>query len=219
VTVANHGPSDPGHDGVTRRRRRRAASTQGGRCAESALARSRDDPAAFDAFYAQHVRQLLVFFARRILDAEAALDLTAETFAQAYAGRRGFRGDGDEDARAWLYTIAHRRLARFLRVGYADRRARDRLGIEARVAQDAEIDHVERLASFDALRRRVGGALDTLPADQREAVRLRIVEDLAYPEVAARVGATEDAVRARVSRGLRALRALLAEAGPGGTDP
>ena len=50
--------------------------------------RSPDDPPladveAFVALYREHAEALLVFFARRTLDAEAAADLTAETFAQA----------------------------------------------------------------------------------------------------------------------------------------
>ncbi len=206
----DHTPRGPrGRRGVTKRGPRGTAVAQGSSAAVSALARSRDDPTAFDAFYTQHARQMLAFFTRRVLDPETALDLTAETFAQAYAGRHGFRGGSEDDARAWLYTIGHRRLARFLRTGYAEREAREKLGIEVQVAQEAELDHVERLVAVDALRQRVAGALDTLPADQREALRLRVVEDLAYPDVAAGLGVSEQAARARVSRGLRALKALL----------
>jgi hypothetical protein len=37
----------------------------------------------FVALYEREARPVLVFFARRTLDGEVALDLTAETFAQA----------------------------------------------------------------------------------------------------------------------------------------
>lgn len=39
----------------------------------------------------------------------------------------------------------------------------------------------------------------------RDAMRLRVVDELAYPALAARLGTTEPAARARVSRGLAAL--------------
>jgi RNA polymerase sigma factor (sigma-70 family) len=48
-------------------------------------------------------------------------------------------------------------------------------------------------------------ALETLAPEQREALRLRVVMELGYPAVAARLGISQQAARARVSRGLRAL--------------
>jgi RNA polymerase sigma-70 factor (ECF subfamily) len=52
-------------------------------------------------------------------------------------------------------------------------------------------------------------ALAALPPDQREAIRLRVEEDLSYDAVARRAGASPQVVRARVSRGLRSLRTRL----------
>ena len=50
----------------------------------TALARAAGgEPEAFAVFYDEHGRDLVRFFAPRLIDAEAALDLTAETFAQA----------------------------------------------------------------------------------------------------------------------------------------
>ena len=40
---------------------------------------------------------------------------------------------------------------------------------------------------------------------QREAVRLRVVDELEYDELAARLSISAQTARARVSRGLRAL--------------
>lgn len=42
---------------------------------------------------------------RALLALEVARDLTAETFAQAFRGRRRFRGTTEAEAPAWLYTI------------------------------------------------------------------------------------------------------------------
>ena len=49
-------------------------------------------------------------------------------------------------------------------------------------------------------------ALAHLPEAQQQAIRLRVVEDLGYDEAAERLATTPQAVRARVSRGLSALR-------------
>ena len=48
-----------------------------------------------------------------------------------------------------------------------------------------------------------------LPPDQRRAIELRIVEDLAYEEMAAVLAVSEQVARARVSRALRALARML----------
>jgi len=48
-----------------------------------------------------------------------------------------------------------------------------------------------------------------LPAEQREALQLRVVDELDYPTVADRLGVSEVAARARVSRALRALAGAL----------
>jgi DNA-directed RNA polymerase specialized sigma24 family protein len=63
--------------------------------------------------YRAHGRELLLFLARRTCDAQIALDLLGETFAQAVLHRRRFRGDSDEVARAWLFGITRRQLARY----------------------------------------------------------------------------------------------------------
>jgi DNA-directed RNA polymerase specialized sigma24 family protein len=51
-----------------------------------------------------------------------------------------------------------------------------------------------------------------LPAKQRRAIYLRLVDGMAYREVASALGSTEAAVRNSIYRGLKLLRAMLGEA-------
>src|SRR3954465_6804933 len=110
------------------------------------------DPEGFVALYRRESPMLLTFCARRVLDAETALDLVAETFAQAFRGRRGFRGTTEVEARAWLLTIARRQIARFLRRGALDRRLVERVGFAVPAMAPDEIAEVERRAGLPALR-------------------------------------------------------------------
>ena len=96
----------------------------GGEGGAEALRRSTREPEAFARFYDEHAEALLAYLAKRVFDADAALDLTAETFAQAYLARQRFRGSTDEAAAAWLYRIAKRQLARYFRKGRAERNVR-----------------------------------------------------------------------------------------------
>jgi len=71
--------------------------------------------AGFASAYDTHARSILIFLARRTYDPETALDLTGETFAQAFEARRRFRGSTEEDAAAWLFGIARHILSRLAR--------------------------------------------------------------------------------------------------------
>jgi RNA polymerase sigma-70 factor (ECF subfamily) len=156
--------------------------------------------------YDRHAAALLAFFARRTFEPEVAVDLLAETFAAAFEDRAQFRGGGDETTRAWLYTVARHRLLDFYRRGHVERRALARVGVERRALTDDEYDRIEELAASRGLREAIGEALASLSAGERDVLRLRVVEERPYREVARELGISEQTARARVSRALRALR-------------
>jgi len=166
-------------------------------------------PSAFIEFYERNAETVLLFFTRRTLDVEVALDLTAETFAQAWRGWPRVRMDSVEEVQGWIFTIARRQLGRYLRRGEVERRALNQLGFSVPELAEDEIADIEQAAELDALRSALGVELEKLNEDQRQALHLRIVEELPYPEVARRLGTTEPTARARVSRGLRALAVAL----------
>lgn len=161
--------------------------------------------------YERDARALLVWLTRRTYDGQLAVDLVGETFARAYERRRRFRGDpSDAEAlRGWLYGIARNVLYEALRRGRAEQRALARLGVSTPALDPGELARVEELAALGELRSAVAVALEELSSEQREAVRLRVVAELEYPEIARRLRISEPAARARVSRGLRALATAL----------
>lgn len=159
-----------------------------------------------------HAREILRFLARRASNPETAVDILAETFAVAFERRGEFRGEDDHSERAWLFTIARHQLVDHFRSESARDRAVARLGIERRGLTDAEYERIEELAGTRTMRDLVAERLQELPLEQQEAVRLRLVCELSYDEVAEQLGITRQAARARVSRGLRTLRAAIADA-------
>jgi RNA polymerase sigma factor (sigma-70 family) len=156
------------------------------------------DDGEFDELYRRESEGVLVFFARRTLDAEVALDLTAETFAQAYLGWRLLRGRSREERQAWLYTIARRQLSRYQRRGRVERRALRRLGIQTPFAHEDDLALIEERAGIADLRTMLSRELARLNVDQRRALELRIVQERPYAEVARDLGISELAARARV---------------------
>ncbi|MBW3658148.1 MAG: RNA polymerase sigma factor [Actinobacteria bacterium] len=134
-------------------------------------------------------------------------DVTSETFLQVFRDLPRFTGD-ESGFRAWVFTIARRRLLDERR--RASRRVREvRLtpGIDAAGGDTAE----EALASLgdDRIRTLLAG----LTVDQREVVLLRIVADLSLKDTAAVTGRSVGAVKILQHRALAALRGSLVDPG------
>lgn len=121
-------------------------------------------------------------------DAEDCLQETFMSALRAYPRLRHA-----DNLRAWLYTIAQRKATDVVRRAVR-RPTRDLDGVEPTVPPAPEPD--------DGLWRRVRA----LPAKQRAAVVQRFALDLAYAEIGARMGISEEAARQNVSAGLRRLR-------------
>jgi RNA polymerase sigma-70 factor (ECF subfamily) len=159
------------------------------------------EPAAFEEFYGRHVDTLLGFFARRTRNADLAADLTAETFAAALSARKRYRPDAGA-AVAWLFGIAMKKLADAQRRGYAEQRARRRLGMERIELTDADIARIDALG--DSML--ASTLLEALQPDQRDAIRAHVLDERSYAEIAESQHVSEAVVRKRVSRGLASVR-------------
>lgn len=158
------------------------------------------DPVAFSELYNRHAPTVHAWFCRRL--AWAASDLTAETFAQAWLSRQRFRDQRDGTALPWLLGIAANVLRSTARRDKVERRARERLGLPLDLAsEDGYTAAEERLSPRVALTQ----ALERLSAHERQALELRVVDELPYEQVAERLAIRPAAARLRVSRALRRL--------------
>jgi DNA-directed RNA polymerase specialized sigma24 family protein len=121
------------------------------------LRASQDDPEAFGEFYDRHAAVVLAFFQRRTACAQTSLDLTAETFAEAFASRRRFRDMG-APALAWLLTIGRRKLSRSLERERVEQSALRRLGVERVQLDDGAYERLDELCANAELRGQVENA-------------------------------------------------------------
>jgi RNA polymerase sigma factor (sigma-70 family) len=155
------------------------------------LAAARTDPGAFRELYDRYADRVLAYHRRRCRDEDAAHELTAETFAQVWLVRKRFRDECDGSAAPWLFGIAGNVLKTSVRKRALEATARERLGIEILAPtvspQEAWLEDLED---------------EEVP----EAVRLRVLDELTYDEIATELGTTPGAARVRVHRGLAALR-------------
>jgi RNA polymerase sigma-70 factor, ECF subfamily len=160
------------------------------------------DHDALGELYDRFRERVARFATGRLGDAEKAEDVTSETFEGVLRGLPAYRPGTDFEA--WLFTIAHRRVADHFR-----RRARRR---------EVELDEVRQAGTAagpeDAVlaaerRAEVAGAFRRLRAGQQEVLALRVLGGLTAAQVAKVVGKSEGAVRVAQHRALLDRRAAL----------
>ena len=151
-----------------------------------------------------HPQVLRYLMAREPSEGE---DLASEVWLDVASGLNRFAGD-EAGFRAWVFTIARRRLVDLRR------KAMVRKGSPAttdslrgdRGVGDVEEEALATLGTTSAL-----AAIASLPPDQADVVLLRVVGDLSVADVATIVGKRPGAVRALQHRALRNLARMFSE--------
>jgi RNA polymerase sigma-70 factor (ECF subfamily) len=191
------------------------------------LARVRDGEAAalgqlLDLYHSYLGVLARVQIGRRLQAKVDTDDVIQDTYLQAYRNFAQFRGTSEEEFLAWLRQILASRLVKLVRRYYGtqrrdvrlERELEEALGESSRVMGE-ELSAPQSTPSQRAARREqavlLADALSRLPEDYREAIILRHVEGLAFPEVARRMDRTPDSVKKLWTRGLAQLRRLLGE--------
>ncbi|MEV1009964.1 SigE family RNA polymerase sigma factor [Streptomyces sp. NPDC049881] len=151
----------------------------------------------FASFYHASATRLVAAVYAATGDLGDAEDAVQEAYARAWQRWAALTADGDPTP--WVRTVALRLAVSTWRKARNRLRAHDRHGPPPDVSALAP-DHVALVA-----------ALRALPADQRTAVVLHHLLDLPVAQIARETGASEAAVRTRLSRARKALRPRLAD--------
>jgi RNA polymerase sigma factor (sigma-70 family) len=172
---------------------------------------SRSNPAAFEMLFERHAAALRGWLFAQTKNAEASHDLLAETFAQAWRGRRRFRGDDDRSGTAWLYGIARNLLHQHYKRGRVETAGRGRLGINTDIRDDGGIEELQARIDAHELSPWVRQAFAELTPEQQRAIGYRVIDELSYEEVAAQLDCTPTTARSHVFRGLQSLRTAISK--------
>lgn len=152
---------------------------------------------------------LIAAMARRALDSASSEDIVQDVFVTVWRYAAVFAPDRGM-FRSWVLRIARRRILNELRArrrrpprcsGPEDDRYVDRL-----VDRGPEPDEMAWQAS---VRNEVRGAVQRLPAPQRDVVGLAFFEELSHAEVASRLALPLGTAKTRIRAGLRTLRCTL----------
>jgi RNA polymerase sigma-70 factor (ECF subfamily) len=167
-------------------------------------------PAAWDTLLQRHQLPLYTYAAEMLRDDAAALDVVQETFAAAVRHIATLRDD--TRFASWLFGIAHQKCVQHWR------RVRRNEEIFAPAAADDDsagdwpdadgvdpctlLVRAERAVEFFAL-------VEKLPAPQRSALLLHVLEDFSLEEIAAIAGVPVGTVKSRLHHAKRTLRQLV----------
>ena len=147
---------------------------------------------------------------------EDAFDLTQEAFVRAWRSLGSFQFESSFST--WLFRLSSNICLDFLRA----RKRRTTVSLTVLGEDDEEETQLDLpdpgmspeeavLAAED--RARLVEALNSLPADQRQIITLRAINDLSYTEIAQILGIQEGTVKSRLSRARAMLRNKLLQTG------
>jgi RNA polymerase sigma-70 factor (ECF subfamily) len=175
--------------------------------------------------YEKYLKLLaIVQIGRRLQGKADASDVVQETFLDAHRQISHFRGKTEGEFLAWLRRILAGQIALLCR-RYLGTKGRD-VGLERELvnqldessqALDGNLAASASTPSQHVSRREqsviLAEALARLPADYRDVIVHRHVEALSFPQVAAKMGKSEDSVQKLWVRALASLRKSLGEIG------
>lgn len=156
-----------------------------------------------------HYREVYRFFCWLTRDPDAAADLTQETFAAFWASAAGLDRERVPDLKAWLYGIARNRWRKRQRDRTVSGPSHGELAEAAEVPDRAPGPEALFLGELHA--EQVREAVAGLPEEYREALVLRVFQELSYAQVGRALGVTENLARWRVHRARLLLRRALLE--------
>jgi len=163
----------------------------------------RDEAAIFvETVFAKHQNEIYAYLLRMMRDPEVAADMTQDAFIKAYKNYASL--EKPENARAWLYQIAHR-------VALDEIRRRKIIRFMPWTGEShGSAPSAEHLVMDTRLSGDMQRALARIPERQRAALLLAELHDLTGVELAAALSVSHVAARALLTRARESLRQALA---------
>ncbi len=169
------------------------------------LAYGRGDVGAFEVLYSRHRGGLFRYLVRHLRQQALAEEFFQDVWSRLIAARERYRPDARFTT--WLYQIASNRLTDHWR-------SQGRHGVfvedgAERAEREPDPSTPDRELSEFEQRRQLQLALEELPPDQREAVLLRLDQELGLEEIAQITGVGRETVKSRLRYAMDKLRARL----------
>lgn len=171
--------------------------------------RAKVDKEAFAPLYERYVDKIYRYIYYRTGNEADAEDLTARVFFRALLHIGDYEERGHPFS-AWLYRIAHNLVANWHR----DHSRHPVLTLEDMASWQVKEKGPEAMATLLDDKEALLDAIRRLPADRRELLILKFVEQLTNAEIGAIMGRSEGAIKSLYHRTLVSLRRELKPAPP-----
>lgn len=165
------------------------------------------DPAAFEALFRTMHVPLLAFATRYLDDSARAEELIQDLFFALWQGREEWVVTGSVPA--YLYAAVRNRALNLRRRDLVEQRwVEEEARADAQALQVLPADDGTPLDDAD-LRTRLTAAMERLPARCALVMQMRWHSGMRHADIAATLGISVKGVEIQLTRGLKALRALL----------
>jgi RNA polymerase sigma-70 factor (ECF subfamily) len=169
---------------------------------EASLIRAaRNDPTVFDQLYLGHIRPIYRYIFCKVGDVKQTEDLTAQVFLEALESLPHYHHNGHFSA--WLFSIARHKVADHYRFRHRD------LPLEI-IHQESHLngDPLSSLIQTEEAQR-ISKFIHLLDEQDQELLRLRIVAELNFGEIARLIHRNMESTKKRFYRLLAHLRQQL----------
>jgi len=165
------------------------------------------EPAVVAALYLEHADELRRFLFGVLRDGHAAADAMQSAFAKLVEQGQSVKV---ESRKSWLFTVAYREALALKRRQSVERGAIEKLagGISSAPAPGGSPQR--RLIEWETVER-VRRALEKLPAEQRDVVRLKITDQMTFAAIAEQLKLPLGTVLTRMQLALAKLRRALGD--------
>lgn len=153
------------------------------------------DSDAFNELFKRHSGKVYGFLIKRVKKAEVAADISQEVFIKLHKSKHLY--NPSLPALPWIFSVTNSVLLDFLK-----KRAE-------LVTEDGEIVNLaDSLNTVEPLPLEIEPYLNRLPDQQREAVRMRYIDEQSFEAISAALETSPDNVRKIVSRGIKNLKSF-----------
>ena len=159
--------------------------------------------ASFEKIFREYYPVLLPFVERHVGERELAKDLVQDVFLKLYKSYPYF--SSEVNIKSWLYTSSRNAALDYLR--HLKVRDNNKLLMAEAMMYAADVDEV----ISEDLPRKIHEAIDSLPLQCCQIVRMHIIDGKKYTEISAELGISINTIKTQIFRGYKKLRELLAD--------
>ncbi len=165
------------------------------------------DQGAFGEIYDLFADKIFRFIKIKVHDQQTAEDILQESFIKAWRALKNLKME-NLNFSAWLYAIARNTINDFYRKQYRMPEMEE-LEETTAIAAGATVNGAEVEIDHKFLAQEMGKCFDKLPAQYKEILEMRFIQDFTTDETASILGKTNLSVRLSQHRALKKLKDIM----------